>query len=588
MSTSRIKWYKFLVCPGTLFLVIIAVATLFLAAYLGYLIPINIKNLFASYDDKNIFLGSIVSLGVIFIVEYVNRLFYQLSSEKYVNEVVLNIRNFSYKKWLHSYDLRKAKQKDKSYPLGEVMARIMNDTEAIRELVTSGSLNIFIDLFFIISCLISFIYLKKDLGGFVVLTEVLACFLLLWGSRKMRVVFLRVRHAVAGMSRTVANVTGGLSQGHYMNRSEYATKKGEQAFDKFLKVQLEANVWDASYYSLAESLFPILLALIVLILPYSPFVDVAILAAMIDLIQRSISPIKDIAGKLSGIQRASTGITRLVEFNQMLSDEENTEFVEIEMDDRKLSSVEVDIRSFHYHADQDQAGGKPFVLSQISFVAKKEQLVGIVGMSGSGKSTLMGILSGNIVTDSQSIQINFENGTDLKYPCTSSDISLYRSKVSLVSQDSHIFSASFRFNISMGLEQERVGPFWNFIMAEIDYLGEWGISLDQEITPDGLSLGQKQLISGIRACFLKRPIICFDEISSSLDSELELALRKLVLFSQRQALTFIVAHRIETVHQADQIIVLDQGKMVGVGTHSVLMAHNANYRDFVKEISYSV
>ena len=119
---------------------------------------------------------------------------------------------------------------------------------------------------------------------------------------------------------------------------------------------------------------------------------------------------------------------------------------------------------------------------------------------------------------------------------------------------------------------------------EISYLKNWSVRPDTIINPKLLSLGQKQLISALRSCYLTKPIVLFDEISSGLDSDLELALRKLVLLIQKKSLTLIVAHRIETIVNADKILVMNQGQLQSVGTHQQLVKNSAVYQDFISQL----
>jgi ATP-binding cassette subfamily B protein len=100
-------------------------------------------------------------------------------------------------------------------------------------------------------------------------------------------------------------------------------------------------------------------------------------------------------------------------------------------------------------------------------------------------------------------------------------------------------------------------------------------------------LGQRQLLAGIRACYLKKNIVFFDEISSALDSELELALRNLVLLIQKISLTIIVAHRVETIMSADKIFVMDKGRVIGSGKHKELMDTSEVYQNFIGKLSHS-
>ena len=471
---------------------------------------------------------------------------------------------------------------DQKYPMGEVLSRILTDTEAVIEMVSTGSFRIFIDLTFIVSCLVGFISLNTTSGTALIVAEVLACMALVIGSRKMAVVYMEVRKSTGIMSRMIANLAGGFRFSFFHPNENYASKKGYESFEDFLKKQLKANIWDASYFSLAESLFPILLALLVIVFPYSNITEVAVIAAIVDLIQRSIGPIKEVAGKISSIQRARTGIIRIEEFNRDLMTLPKTHFEskDVAID---LKEMKVEVDSFEYPARKK---GEVFTLKEISFSAAPGELVGIVGQSGSGKSTLLKILSTDIVADKA--KITLQGSTD-NIVFSGEDIESllrYKSQVSIVSQDSHVFSSSLRFNITLDhKENQRFEEFWQNVGESIPYVRSWKIAPEDKINPKELSLGQKQLLSALRSCFLVKPIVLFDEISSGLDSELEEALRMLVLLIQKKSLTFIVAHRIETILEAQKILVMKDGELVAQGTHQDLKQNSAAYQEFFNQVN---
>ena len=97
-------------------------------------------------------------------------------------------------------------------------------------------------------------------------------------------------------------------------------------------------------------------------------------------------------------------------------------------------------------------------------------------------------------------------------------------------------------------------------------------------------MGQKQLISALRSCYLSRPIVLLDEISSALDATLELSLRILTKVIQSHSLLIVVAHRIETIIEADEILVMDKGQIVARGQHSKLESSSKVYQDFVSHL----
>lgn len=412
----------------------------------------------------------------------------------------------------------------------------------------------------------------------------------------MRKIFLSVRKSSGQVSRTMANMVGGVRETYYTKHANYASKKGEVVFEDFLSKQLTSNVWDASYYSIAESLYPLFLVLVVFIFPYSQITEAALVLAIVDLIQRSINPIKDIASKIANVQRAATGFYRIKEFLLDLQNgfssprEQNLSPINFETLKVSIPSFQYPLRKNQTEQEQEGSHAQRFALSQIDFEVQRGQLVGIVGLSGCGKSTLLNIIAANIIPSSgSSLTLETAGHTLLSFPGERmSDIIRYREQVGIVSQDSHIFSESLRFNITMSADASpEFDQFWNKMKEEIPYLKTWGHGPDDVLDQQALSVGQKQLLAAIRSCYLKKTIVLFDEIASGLDSELELALRKVVMVVQAKCLTFIVAHRLETIVGADLILVMQEGRICARGKHAQLLGESSAYQEFIAEMSHS-
>lgn len=593
MNISKTKWFNFFIFPGTVKYLFALVSCLVVVSYLGALTPGMITDLPKNYENETAFYNSLWSLFFLFCAVYINRVAYQVTLNKYMKLLMKNARKTCYSKWLHSFDVQTEKeQRSERYPQGEVISRIMNDTEALRELMTSGSFGIFIDFFFVVSCLVAFISLNLVSGLFLTAAEIIASVLLVWGSRYMRDIFLDVRKSRGYLFRTVANVVGGIKETFYTKHDNYASKKGEIVFDDFLKKQLVANIWDAGYYSVAESLYPLLLALVVFIFPYSQITEAAIIFGVVDLIQRSINPVKSVASRIANIQRAYSGIIRISEFMNDL-DTLHTSKGRAEIKRRVLKSFRVKVDHFEYpknEEEKDKSEKKNFALKEISFDAAPGTLVGIVGPSGCGKSTLLNIMAANIIPKQAKIEVECAETKEIvTFPGnTIEDIIDYRDNIGIVSQDSHIFSESVQFNITMSnKDSASFEDFWTWIKEQIPYLNSWGISPKDILDQKMLSMGQKQLLAAVRSCYLKKNIVLFDEISSGLDSEVELALRKVVLLIQESSLTFIVAHRLETIIQANKILIMDKGEVIDSGTHESLQTSSQLYNQFLSELSQS-
>lgn len=570
MNIFQNKWYEFFVFKGAKTYLFVILFSLGVSSYLGMRTPRLIANLSDSLSGDKLFKEAMIFLFLNFLLVYINRVIYQLSVNKYVRLLIAFARKKIYGQWLFAHEVETEK-----FPQGEIMTRVMSDSESIRELITSGSFGIFIDLSFVISCLIGLIRLQHFTGLILALTEVVATLLLFWGSHLMRNQFLLLRQSQGKVNRITSNIVGGLSQGFYHDGHDYALKRNRESFEEFLKIQNTVNAMDAFYYANAESLYPLLLLVVVIIFPYAHILEAALIFAIVDLIQRSIGPIKEISGKMANIQRALTGIERMIEF---LSHFKSSKMEPFYFDQKEISAIEflrVDLPKFSYpHSD--------FSLRDIKFDLKYGKQISIVGLSGSGKSTLLNILTGNLRPENHQIFLQLNDGSSISL----NDWESYRTRVGLVSQDSHIFSATLAFNLSLknnALDLEN--KFIEF-QESIPYLKEWGIKLSDHIHPQHLSLGQKQLLSGLRALYLQKSVIFFDEISQALDPELELSLRQLIQVTAKKALTIVVAHRIETIMQTDEIFVMDSGRVVQSGNHEELLKMSPVYQQFLQELSH--
>lgn len=570
MNSFKSKWLPILLPEkGRGWLIVIGIHMAITGA-IGLCLPSLTEKFYTEFREGY---TAFYYLAALFIAEYVNRVGYQISVYKFVQELLVQTRSKTFGLWMKAPLKVKRKGMEDEFPLGEVLARVMTDSDSVKELVTSGAFAIVIDFIFILSSLIGFLRLNANVGLGLFGLEVLACVLLVWGSRKMGVVFTEVRKVTGLLSRVVADVTKGLRELAFTPHAQYASRRGDAVFDDFLKKQLKSNVWDAGYYSAAESLYPILLAAVLVFFPEGEMGRMALLAVLIDLIQKSISPIKEVAGKISSIQRARTGLDRIMDFHQHFAATTSTTSRALDM----KSTLEVKVDHFSYQRTEEAA----FELSGINFTAHAGELVGIIGMSGCGKSTLLRLLSGqhgsftgSVLVDSAH-KLNASEEKDLNQLCQ---------LVSLVSQDSHVFSSSVEFNIALDLNVPGFQEFWANALKALPYLSRWGITPQSQVDVKTLSLGQKQLLSGLRACFLRKPIVLFDEVSSGLDPDLEKALRDLVLIVQRHSLTIIVTHRLETILSATKLLVMKDGRLVDTGKPEALMQSSELFKDFIEHL----
>ncbi|EZP59211.1 ABC transporter ATP-binding protein [Exiguobacterium sp. RIT341] len=241
--------------------------------------------------------------------------------------------------------------------------------------------------------------------------------------------------------------------------------------------------------------------------------------------------------------------------------------------DREKGTLVFDRVTFRY------PGAETPVLSDISFTARPGEVTAVIGGTGSGKSTLVNLIPRFYDVTEGSIRVNGVDSQDVPQE-------ELRSKIGFVPQKALLFTGTIAENIRFGKEDatdEEVAHAAQIAQAT-DFIERMTDGYDARIEQGGsnVSGGQKQRLSIARALVRRPDLYVFDDSFSALDFKTDAALRKALREETREATVLIVAQRVSTVIDADQIIVLDEGKVAGIGTHDELFASNAVYQEIVK------
>lgn len=241
-----------------------------------------------------------------------------------------------------------------------------------------------------------------------------------------------------------------------------------------------------------------------------------------------------------------------------------------------LTSGEIEFNNVSFAFDDAKEHN---ALTDISFKINKGQTVAIIGSTGSGKSTILNLISRFYDASSGTILID---GVDIKQ-YTQKQL---RDKIALASQKAILFKGTIKENITYGSEvvdDEQIQKALKIAQAKFVAKLEKGI--DSEVAQGGANFsgGQKQRLSIARAIYKNSDIIIFDDSFSALDYKTDMLVRKLIKKHLKDKTVIIVAQRIGTIKNADKILVLDEGKIVGQGTHEELL----NTCDVYKEIALS-
>lgn len=223
-------------------------------------------------------------------------------------------------------------------------------------------------------------------------------------------------------------------------------------------------------------------------------------------------------------------------------------------------------------------GADEKVLHEVSFTARPGQTTAIIGSTGAGKSTVVNLVPRLFDPTGGRVLIDGVDAREL-------DPELLATMVGLVPQGPYLFSGTVRSNLSFGRAEATEPEMWEAlgIAQAADFVAEMDGGLDAEISQGGTNVsgGQRQRLAMARALIRQAPIYLFDDSFSALDYTTDAALRAAMRPATRQSTVIVVAQRVATIRDADQILVLDHGRLVGAGTHRQLLAENATYAQIV-------
>lgn len=238
----------------------------------------------------------------------------------------------------------------------------------------------------------------------------------------------------------------------------------------------------------------------------------------------------------------------------------------------KVEELEFDNVGFVY------TNGEEAVLEGVSFKARPGEKIAVIGSTGSGKSTLAKLIPRFYDATMGEIRINSKNIKEY-------DVKELRDKIGFVSQKAHLFSGTIADNIRFGNRQASIQDLKEAasISQAEEFIAGRSLGMEDIIAEEGTNVsgGQKQRLSIARAVVKKPDIYVYDDSFSALDLKTDQALRKALKPLVKEAVFIVVAQRVTTILDADQIIVLDQGKVAGIGTHEQLMKSCSIYQEIV-------
>ncbi|MDQ0350444.1 ATP-binding cassette subfamily B protein [Alkalibacillus filiformis] len=519
-------------------------------------------------NDANLLMQLIVGIAILYGLSYIGN----MVRIKYVNLLGQNVI-YDLRKHLFSHVQRLSNRFFDNRSAGSIIVRIMNDINSLQELFTNGIINLIMDVITITTIVVILFVLSPELAAAVVIIIPIMFYISTRLRKNIRRSWQQVR---IQQSRLNSHLNESM-QGIRITQSFAQEKENTEFFDG-VNTDNFANWKNATRKSAMFRPFvemsnafgvAILLAFgSFLIINGNVTVGVFITFALfMNMFWEPISRLGQMYNQLLMAMSASERIFEFLDEEPNVKEKENAK----SLDDIE-GHIEFDQVQFAYDEER-------IALHEISLEMKPGQSVALVGHTGSGKTTIANLINRFYDPTKGAVKVD---GHDLR------DVKLddLRQKISVVLQDTFIFSGTIMENIRFGrpdASDEEVIEAATVVGAD-DFIQRLAEGYETEVEERGniLSAGERQLLSFARALLADPKIIILDEATASIDTETEVKIQKALkrLLSGRTSI--IIAHRLSTIRESDNIIVLEHGKILEQGNHDELMEKQGEYYGLVK------
>lgn len=546
--------------------VVWAIALSIFAALRPYMLKQTVDGYVQTKDTYGL-LVYVGLMGIVLLLEVLSQFYFVYWANWLGQDIIKDIREQLFDK-ITNFKMRYFDRE----PVGKLVTRSVSDIESIASIFSQGLFMIVSDLLKMVVVLGIMFYMNWKLSCIVLIAMPILVYATRIFQLKMKSAFQEVRTQISNLNTFVQERLTGMKIVQLFNREAIEYEKFKEINNKHNKAWLRNILYNSIFFPIADIVSSLTLGFVIWyggisIVNGDNLTTFGDLFAYTMLISMLFNPLRQIADKFNVMQMGIIAAERVFE---VLETKEEIEDKGTLIAPKFKGDIRLEDIYFSYIPGTQ-------VLKGIDLDIKAGETVALVGSSGAGKSTIINLLSRFYDIDSGAIYIDGTNVNEFT-------LRSLRKQIAVVLQDVFLFSDSILNNITLdnpNVSKEEVIRAAKKIGIH-DFIQDLPGGYDYNVKERGvmLSSGQRQLISFLRAYVSNPSILILDEATSSIDSYSEDLIQRATSYLTKDRTSIVIAHRLATIVNADQIIVMDQGRIVEKGTHDeLLLIEDGYYRN---------
>ncbi|WP_088015046.1 ABC transporter ATP-binding protein [Gottfriedia acidiceleris] len=533
----------------------------------GLLLPLLTKKFVDGFSLASLSAGQIAVFVVVLIIQAISSAVSIYLLSRVGNTVVANVRHRLWKKMI----VLPISYFDETQT-GDNVSRVTNDTAILKGLITEHITNFLTGIISITGSFILLLVLdwRMTLVTFSIIPVIALIFIPI--GKQMSKLSKATQDETAKFTSLISQVFSEIRLVKVSNAETTEITNGNKGINNLLSFGIK----EGKLHSLIGPIVSFVLMLIlVVIIGYggvrvsSGAITAGALVAYILYLFQIIFPVTQITHFFTELQKTKGATERMISILKLEEEDYQTGKDEIDM------KLPININKLHFAYKEEE------MLTNLNFAIPPGKVTAIVGPSGSGKTTLFSLIERFYSPKSGEITIG-------NNPINSFNLEDWRKQIGYVAQESPLIVGTIRENICYGIKREISDEELTYVsgMAYVDqFVNDLPEGFNTEVGERGIKLsgGQRQRIGIARALLRNPKLLMLDEATSNLDSRSELVVQNALSNLMKGRTTLIIAHRLSTVIDADQIVFLDKGKITGIGTHEQLYSNHLIYREFANQ-----